>query len=207
MAQTLRDGMTRTTAGSASHRMRKIFVAAEVALAVVLVVGAGLMLRTIWNLARVDAGFDRSRLVDLRARRCRRSRYQQPQQAQRLLRAAARSPEGDAGRAERGGDDRAAAAPRRERERHRHRELHARRRERPVREHRLLAGRVHALRRDAGHPDRARPRLRAERRAGPAGRAGQRDDGADVLEGRSPIGDRVRPASATSCPGSRSSAS
>jgi predicted permease len=63
VSQTLRDGMTRTTSGSASHRVRRLLVAAEVALAVVLVAGAGLMLRTIWNLARVDAGFDRSSLV------------------------------------------------------------------------------------------------------------------------------------------------
>ena len=38
-------------------------VAGEVALAVVLVVGAGLMVRTVLNLMNVDAGFDRSRLV------------------------------------------------------------------------------------------------------------------------------------------------
>jgi predicted permease len=36
---------------------------AEVALAVMLVIGAGLLLRTVANLAGVDAGFDRSRLV------------------------------------------------------------------------------------------------------------------------------------------------
>ena len=38
-------------------------VAGEVALAVVLVAGAGLMVRTVLNLMNVDAGFDRSRLV------------------------------------------------------------------------------------------------------------------------------------------------
>ena len=36
---------------------------AEVALAVMLVIGAGLLLRTVYNLANVDSGFDRSRLV------------------------------------------------------------------------------------------------------------------------------------------------
>jgi predicted permease len=36
---------------------------AEVAMAVMLVVGAGLLLRTVYNLSKVDAGFDRSRLV------------------------------------------------------------------------------------------------------------------------------------------------
>jgi putative ABC transport system permease protein len=38
-------------------------VIAEVALAVMLVIGAGLLVRTVYNLTRVDAGFDRSRLV------------------------------------------------------------------------------------------------------------------------------------------------
>ena len=45
------------------HYVRRGLVMAEVALAVVLVVGAGLMLRTVLNLMNVDAGFDRSRLV------------------------------------------------------------------------------------------------------------------------------------------------
>jgi predicted permease len=38
-------------------------VIAQVALAVMLVIGAGLLLRTVYNLTRIDAGFDRSRLV------------------------------------------------------------------------------------------------------------------------------------------------
>jgi predicted permease len=49
--------------GSARHRLRRALVATEVALAVILVIGAGLLIRTVYNLARVDAGFDRSRLV------------------------------------------------------------------------------------------------------------------------------------------------
>ncbi len=63
VSQTLREGATRSTTASASHRVRRTLVAAEIALAVVLVAGAALMLRTLWNLASVDAGFDRSNLV------------------------------------------------------------------------------------------------------------------------------------------------
>jgi putative ABC transport system permease protein len=45
------------------HFIRRALVAAEVALAVMLVVGAGLLLRTVYRLAGVEAGFDRSRMV------------------------------------------------------------------------------------------------------------------------------------------------
>jgi putative ABC transport system permease protein len=38
-------------------------VTVEVALSVMLVIGAGLLVRTVYNLTRVDAGFDRSRMV------------------------------------------------------------------------------------------------------------------------------------------------
>ena len=45
------------------HHVRRGLVTAEVALAVILVTGAGLLARTVYNLTTVDAGFDRSRLV------------------------------------------------------------------------------------------------------------------------------------------------
>ena len=45
------------------HHVRRVMVAAEVAFAVMLVAGAGLLVRTLSNLARADAGFDRSRMV------------------------------------------------------------------------------------------------------------------------------------------------
>src|SRR6185503_12750704 len=51
----LREGGSRTTAGTAKARMRAALVVTEVALAVVLVVGAGLLLRSFWNLMHVDA--------------------------------------------------------------------------------------------------------------------------------------------------------
>ena len=58
----LKEGGTRTTAGAARARTRSALVMAEVALAVVLVAGAGLLLRSFWNLMNVDAGFNRARL-------------------------------------------------------------------------------------------------------------------------------------------------
>ena len=53
------------TAATTSARpwIRRTLVAGEVALAVVLVAGAGLMVRTVLNLMNVDTGFERSRLV------------------------------------------------------------------------------------------------------------------------------------------------
>jgi len=59
----LRESGQRTTSGAARARVRNGLVMAEVALAVVLVVGAGLLLRSFWNLMSVDAGFNRSHLV------------------------------------------------------------------------------------------------------------------------------------------------
>src|ERR1700678_3575245 len=56
LQSTLKEG-GRGTSG-ASHRLQGIFVVAQVALALVLLVGAGLMVRTIAALWRVDPGFN-----------------------------------------------------------------------------------------------------------------------------------------------------
>lgn len=59
----LKEGAARTTATVARMRLRRSLVVGEVALAVALVVGAGLMLRSFWNRVDVDTGFDRAGLT------------------------------------------------------------------------------------------------------------------------------------------------
>ena len=61
-AQAFREAGTRTTAGKARLWFRSALVIGEVALAVTLVVGAGLLIRSFMNLTRVDMGFNRSQL-------------------------------------------------------------------------------------------------------------------------------------------------
>jgi predicted permease len=62
VALAIKEGGQRTTSGARNHT-RRALVIAEVALAVMLVIGAGLMLRSFWNLMQVDAGFRRDQLV------------------------------------------------------------------------------------------------------------------------------------------------
>src|SRR5687768_4421656 len=63
LALALKEGGAKGATGAARHHVRRGLVMAEVALAVTLVIGAGLLIRTVYNLSKVDAGFDRSRLV------------------------------------------------------------------------------------------------------------------------------------------------
>ena len=48
----------RTTAGGSRHRLRSVFVATQIALAVVLLVGAGLMMKSLLRLLDSDVGFN-----------------------------------------------------------------------------------------------------------------------------------------------------
>jgi putative ABC transport system permease protein len=59
----LKEGGHRATSGSARARVRSGLVMAEVALAVVLVVGAGLLMRSFQKLMTVDPGFQREHLT------------------------------------------------------------------------------------------------------------------------------------------------
>jgi putative ABC transport system permease protein len=61
-ADALRAG-ARQSGGSARRRVRRALVVAEMALAVLVVVGAALLVRSVRNLTAVDAGFDRTQLA------------------------------------------------------------------------------------------------------------------------------------------------
>src|SRR5947209_19877175 len=54
----------RGASGAGRYHIRGTLMIGEVALAVMLVISAGLLIRTVYNLTSVDAGFDRSRLVN-----------------------------------------------------------------------------------------------------------------------------------------------
>jgi predicted permease len=62
IANALRAGHARV-AGPVGHYLRRGLVVAQVALAAMVIVGAGLLVRSVENLSRVEAGFERSRLV------------------------------------------------------------------------------------------------------------------------------------------------
>ena len=59
----LKQGTRQLTAGSAQARGRRLLVAGELALTMILLAGAGLMLRSLAQLERVDLGFVPSRLL------------------------------------------------------------------------------------------------------------------------------------------------
>src|SRR5262249_54931515 len=59
----LKDSGSSATAGSSRQRLRSFLVAATIAIALVLLTGAGLMVNTFIRLARVDPGFDTKGLL------------------------------------------------------------------------------------------------------------------------------------------------
>jgi predicted permease len=65
LVESLREG-GQQTAGGARQRLRSLLVVAEVALAVVLVIGAGLMIRSLSQLGRIDLGFEPEGMLTMR---------------------------------------------------------------------------------------------------------------------------------------------
>jgi putative ABC transport system permease protein len=62
----LKEGGRSATAGSARQRLRSAFVVVELAVALVLLVGAGLLIKTFWKLRSVEPGFNPDRLITMR---------------------------------------------------------------------------------------------------------------------------------------------
>jgi predicted permease len=57
LTSSLKEG-GRSVAGGGSHRLRNAIVVGEIALSLVLLIGAGLVMRSFWRLMKVDSGFD-----------------------------------------------------------------------------------------------------------------------------------------------------
>jgi putative ABC transport system permease protein len=66
LVDALKDGSGGASTGPRRRRLRGALVVAEVALAVVLLTGAGLMARTLWSLYAIDLGFQPRRVLTMR---------------------------------------------------------------------------------------------------------------------------------------------
>ncbi|MBM3785988.1 MAG: ABC transporter permease [Acidobacteria bacterium] len=84
---TLKAAGGRTTATREAHWLRSALVAGEIALAVVLLAGAGLLLDTFWNLMKTDPGVRAERWMSMRVSLPQQG-YPQPADAQRFWREA-----------------------------------------------------------------------------------------------------------------------
>ncbi|HEY0321336.1 MAG TPA: ABC transporter permease [Pyrinomonadaceae bacterium] len=65
LVESLKEGSQSVTGGRHRNRVRSLLVVLEVALALVLLIGAGLMLKSFWRLREVSPGFDSKNLVKL----------------------------------------------------------------------------------------------------------------------------------------------
>jgi putative ABC transport system permease protein len=63
---TLKAAAGRNTSGAAGNRFRAVLVTSELALALILLIGSGLMIKAFWKLQEVDAGFNPNHLLTMR---------------------------------------------------------------------------------------------------------------------------------------------
>lgn len=63
--ESLKQGLGKTDADSGGNRTRSLLVVSEVALSLILLVGAGLMVRSLWALRGVDPGFQSANVVTM----------------------------------------------------------------------------------------------------------------------------------------------
>jgi putative ABC transport system permease protein len=64
--EVLKEGGRSATAGQSRQLLRSVFVVLELAVAVILLVGAGLLIKTFWNLRSVEPGFNSHDLLTMR---------------------------------------------------------------------------------------------------------------------------------------------
>ena len=81
----LKEGSQATTAGRSRFHLRRVLVAAEVALSLLLLVGAGLLIKSFMRLQGVDGGFDPSGVLTMRIV-VPSARYSQPDQVRNFYR-------------------------------------------------------------------------------------------------------------------------
>jgi putative ABC transport system permease protein len=66
VSEGLKESGRGATAGSARQRLRSMFVVGELAVALILLVGAGLLIKTFWKLRSVESGFNPDHLLTMR---------------------------------------------------------------------------------------------------------------------------------------------
>ncbi len=66
LTEALQEGGSRSTAGAGRHRMRSALIVLQVAISFTLLIGAGLMIRSLWKLQDVDPGFRIGRVLTTR---------------------------------------------------------------------------------------------------------------------------------------------
>jgi putative ABC transport system permease protein len=65
VSESLKQGQGRTSSDSGGNRTRSVLVVSEVALSLMLLIGAGLLIRSLWMLRNVNPGFDPDRVVTM----------------------------------------------------------------------------------------------------------------------------------------------